>query len=82
MRAAEFLALINKQNPVPAFETLLNNNQDPLQILLILNSATLLKTIDSSLKFAFNAEALLQTAGGDPNKEKWIRRRVDFLCRE
>ncbi|WP_068473006.1 sulfatase family protein [Saccharicrinis aurantiacus] len=79
LRAAEYLALIGEKNPVKIFETLLSNNQNPLEILLILNSATLLKTLDSDLEFVLNAEALLKTGGGDKNKEKWIQRRIEFL---
>ncbi|MGQ1787617.1 MULTISPECIES: sulfatase-like hydrolase/transferase [unclassified Saccharicrinis] len=81
MRAAESLALINGDNPVSAFESLLKGNQNPLEILLILNSATLLETLNPDLQFKFDAEALLKTAEGDKYKSDWIGRRIEFLSR-
>lgn len=78
-RAAEFLGLIKEENPVTAIQTIIKENKNPQDALLILNSAALFKTLDSSLQFTFDTDALLKTAGGDKNKAYWLQSRIDFL---
>ncbi|MDW7690872.1 sulfatase-like hydrolase/transferase [Flammeovirgaceae bacterium SG7u.111] len=79
LRAAEFLALVGEKDPVASFQALLGNNQNSLEILLILNSAALFKTMDASLQFELDEQKLVATAGGHKNQEYWIKSRVDFL---
>lgn len=80
-RAAEFLGLIGAQNPVPLFQSILNECDTDLEALLVLNSAALLKTQHPEFRFIFDEAALLALAGDEPNPVNWLTRRIDFLKR-
>lgn len=76
LRAIEFLGLTKQENPVPALENLLSQEHTMLENLLILNTASLFKSLDESLSFQLDAKALIASANGDDNGEYWIGRRI------
>ncbi|WP_075590864.1 sulfatase family protein [Labilibacter marinus] len=82
MRALEFLALTKNIDPQLPLQKLVSSTQNPLEILLILNSATLLKTLEPDLEFTLNREAIIETANEDRYKKDWLTRRVDFLQKQ
>ncbi|MBC6997087.1 sulfatase [Cytophaga sp. FL35] len=79
LRAIEFLGLTKQENPVLALENLLSQKHTMLENLLILNTASLFKSLDDSISFQLDAKALIASANGDDNGEYWIERRIAYL---
>ncbi|WP_240729824.1 sulfatase-like hydrolase/transferase [Flavobacterium sp. ASW18X] len=79
LRAIEYLGLTAQENPVTALEKLLREKHGLLDNLMILNTASLFKTLDNQLTFKLNKELLLSSAEGDKNGEYWINGRIQFL---
>lgn len=78
-RAAEFLGLTGQLDPIPAFQSILAECDTDIEVLLALNSATLMKTWLPELAFEFDEAAILKLAGEEKNNLDWLNRRLDYL---
>lgn len=73
VRAAEFLALVNKKDPRPTFYEVLNENHDDLVSLITLNAAVLFHDMKNG--FPFDVSQLK-----DPVGKNEVKRRLDYLA--
>lgn len=82
LRAIEFLGLTRQENPVSGLEDLLLEEHSLLDNLMILNTASLFKTLDDQITFKLNKELLLASAKGDKNGAYWVNCRLSYLMGE
>jgi hypothetical protein len=73
VRAAEFLALVMKEDPRPTFYEVLNEDHDDLVSLITLNAAVLFNDMKNG--FPFNVSQLK-----DPEGKNEVKRRLDYLA--
>jgi len=78
-RAAEYLALIDLEDPIAVLVQALGDSQTDMEALLVLNTMALLKTLKPELVFEFDVDAVLKLAGGQKNNRRWLQDRVDFI---
>lgn len=77
VRAAEFLALSNIDNPCKTIETVCSQSQDRMEVVLTLNTATLLKMKNPKLNFKLSKEQF--PSNWTKGNGNWITNHLNFI---
>jgi arylsulfatase A-like enzyme len=77
VRAAEFLGLTETKNPVPIIKKAIADSKDKTEVLLVLNTVALLKTVHPELKFDIDIKQF--PVEWTEGKGNWITGRVNFI---
>jgi arylsulfatase A-like enzyme len=77
VRAAEFLSLTDAKNPVATLQKAVAESKDQTEVLLVLNTVALLKTVHPELKFDIDIKQF--PVEWTEGKGNWITGRVNFI---